>query len=157
METKRFQVYRISIKANKIILAFVVAMSIFSLWGILTILITDKQKLLGVSIPGYLIFLMQSVLGIYLTWRNFKNEKYFVSWDDNEIRYQLPKDKEAVLIKIEDIQSVEKTNREFRITLTNNDIKNFTFNYFYFPTRQTILDYFESVKARVEEMNKTIN
>jgi len=156
METTRFQVYKVSVKANKIILAFLVAMSVFSLWGTLTILISENPKFLDLSISSYLVFLMQSVLGIFLTWKNFKNEKYFVSWDDNEIQYQLPKDKEPVLIRIEDIQAVEKTDRDFMLTLKNNETKNFSFNYFYFPTRQTIFDFFESVKIRVEKGKLTI-
>lgn len=157
METTRFQVYKVSIKANKLILSLVVAMSIFSLWGILTILITDNLRPLGISISSYLIFLMQGVLGVVLVLRNFKNDKYFVSWDDNELSYQLPKDKEPVIIKITDIQSVEKTNQNYKITLNNNVIKNFCFNYFYFPTRQTIFDFFESIKSRVENMSAIKN
>lgn len=150
METTRFQVYKINKTANKIFLVLVALLSVFALWGILTILMSDKEKLLGVSISTYLIFLMQGVLGIVLSLRNFKIEKYFVSWDDSKIQYQLPKDKEPVFIKTEDVQSVEKTNQEFRITLKDNEIKNFSFNYFYFPTRQTIFDYFESLKINVE-------
>jgi len=153
METTRFQVFKVSETANKIILAFSAAMCVFSLWGILTILISDNQRLFGVSITSYIMFLMQSVLGIFLTWKNFKNEKYFVSWDDSEIKYQLPKDKEPVLIRIEDIQAVEKTDRDFKIKLKNNEIRSFSFNYFYFPTRQTIFDFFESLKSRAEIIN----
>ena len=155
METTRFQVYKINKTANKIILVLVVAMSVFALWGVLTILLTDNQKLLDVSISTYLIFLMQGGLGIALTLRNFKIEKYFVSWDDTKIQYQLPKDKEPVFIKIEDVQSVEKTNQEFRITLKDNETKSFSFNYFYFPTRQTIFDYFESLKYFIVKENNT--
>jgi hypothetical protein len=150
METTRFQVYKINKTANKIFLVLVALLSVFALWGILTILMSDKEKNLGVSISTYLIFLMQGVLGIVLTLRNFKIEKYFVSWDDSKIQYQLPKDKEPVFIKIEDVQLVEKTNQEIRITLKDNEIKNFSFNYFYFPTRQTIFDYFESLKINIE-------
>ena len=108
---------------------------------------------MDVSIFTYLIFLMQGGLGIALALKNLKKEKYFVSWDDSKIQYQLPKDKVPVLINIEDIQTVEKTNHEFKIILKDNEIKNFSFNYFYFPIRQTIFDYFESLKCNTDKKN----
>lgn len=121
-------------------------MSIAGLLGILIILISNNPKFLKLEIFSYILLLWQGILGIFLARNNLKNLKYFVSWDDNEIQYLLPKNKEIQIIKIQDIQSVEKTNQEFRIVLKNNEIKNFSFIYFYFPTRQTILDYFETLQ-----------
>lgn len=153
METTRFQVYKISLKSTRKLLILWSIMCVFGLWGILTIWLSENLKLLGVTIASYVLFLMQGFLGIVIALKNFKSIKYFVSWDDNEIQYQLPNNKEPEIIRIEDIQSVEKTNRDFRNTLKNNEIKNFSFNYFYFPTRQTIFEYFELVKSQAENGN----
>jgi hypothetical protein len=146
METTRFQVYKINTKGNKTWLILMVIMSIIGLLGISIILISGDPEFLKLEINSYVFLLMQGVLGFFLARNNLKNEKYFVSWNDNEIQYLLPKNKEPEIIRIADIQSVEKTNCEFRITLKNNEIKNFSFNYFYFPTRQAIFDYFETIK-----------
>lgn len=146
METRRFQVYKTNSKGNRIWLILMLVMSIAGLLGILIILISDNPKFLKLEIFSYILLLWQGILGIFLARNNLKNLKYFVSWDDNEIQYLLPKNKEIQIIKIQDIQSVEKTNQEFRIVLKNNEIKNFSFIYFYFPTRQTILDYFETLQ-----------
>jgi hypothetical protein len=146
METTRFQVYKTNYKANKIILVLFATMSFFAIWGFTTILISENQKLLGISISSYVIFLMQSIPGIVLVLKNLKNDKYFFSWDENEIQYHLPNNKEPVFIKIGDIKSVEKVNQVIKITLTNSEIKNFNFTYFYFPNRQKILDFFESLQ-----------
>jgi hypothetical protein len=150
METKRFKVYKTNSKGNRIWLILMLVMSIVGLLGIIIILISDNPKFLKLEIFSYILLLWQGILGIFLARNNLKNEKYFVSWDDTKIQYQLPKDKEPVLIKIQDVQSVEKTNQEFRITLKDNETKNFSFNYFYFPTRQTIFDYFESLKINID-------
>lgn len=146
METRRFQVYKTNSKGNRIWLILMLVMSIAGLLGILIILISNNPKFLKLEIFSYILLLWQGILGIFLARNNLKNLKYFVSWDDNEIQYLLPKNKEIQIIKIQDIQSVEKTNQEFRIVLKNNEIKNFSFIYFYFPTRQTILDYFETLQ-----------
>lgn len=146
METRRFQVYKTNSKGNRIWLILMLVMSIAGLLGILIILISDNPKFLKLEIFSYILLLWQGILGIFLARNNLKNLKYFVSWDDNEIQYLLPKNKEIQIIKIQDIQSFEKTNQEFRIVLKNNEIKNFSFIYFYFPTRQTILDYFETLQ-----------
>lgn len=146
METRRFQVYKTNSKGNRIWLILMLVMSIAGLLGILIILISNNPKFLKLEIFSYILLFWQGILGIFLARNNLKNLKYFVSWDDNEIQYLLPKNKEIQIIKIQDIQSVEKTNQEFRITLKDNEIKNFSFIYFYFPTRQTILDYFETLQ-----------
>lgn len=146
METRRFQVYKTNSKGNRIWLILMLVMGIAGLLGILIILISDNPKFLKLEIFSYILLLWQGILGIFLARNNLKNLKYFVSWDDNEIQYLLPKNKEIQIIKIQDIQSVEKTNQEFRIVLKNNEIKNFSFIYFYFPTRQTILDFFETLQ-----------
>jgi hypothetical protein len=153
METTRFQVYKINAKGNKTSLILMAIMSIVGLLGILIILFSGNPEFLKLKINSYVLFLLQGLLGIVLVRNTIKNEKYFVSLKDDEIQYLLPKNKELETIRIQDIQSIEKTNRDFRIMLKNNEIKNFSFYYFYFPTRQTIIDYFESLKARVENLS----
>lgn len=145
-ETTQFQVYKTNSKGNIIWLILMLVMSIAGLLGILIILISNNPKFLQLEIFSYILLLWQGILGIFLARNNLKNLKYFVSWDDNEIQYLLLKNKEIQIIKIQDIQSVEKPNQEFRIVLKNNEIKNFSFIYFYYPTRQTILNYFETLQ-----------
>ena len=145
-ETTQFQVYKTNSKGNIIWLILMLVMSIAGLLGILIILISNNPKFLQLEIFSYILLLWQGILGIFLARNNLKNLKYFVSWDDNEIQYLLLKNKEIQIIKIQGIQSVEKPNQEFRIVLKNNEIKNFNFIYFYYPTRQTILNYFETLQ-----------
>src|SRR5690606_30836860 len=123
METRRFQVYKTNSKGNRIWLILMLVMSIAGLLGIFIILISDNPKFLKLEIFSYILLFWQGILGIFLARNNLKNLKYFVSWDDNEIQYLLPKNKEIQIIKIQNIQSVEKTNQEFRITLKDNEIK----------------------------------
>jgi len=153
METTRFQVYKINKKGIKYFFVLCTVIAILGLLGIIVLMLSENPKFLKLEISSYFFLLLQGVVGIVISVKNFNSEKYFFSWDDYEIQYQLPKDKEPVLIRVEDIQSVEKTNRDFRITLKNNEIKNFSFNYFYFPTRQTIFDFFESLKNKAEIIN----
>jgi len=151
METTRIQVYKTSTKRDQKIVIFAgIILSIFCLLAILIILISGNPKFLKFEMPAYILVLIQSISWPVFTIIVSKKEKYFVSWDDNEIQYLIPKNKEIETIKINDIHSIEKTNLEFKISLKNNEIKNFSFYYFFFPKRKEILDFFESLKSQVE-------
>ena len=125
-------------------------MSIVGLLGIIIIIISDNPKFLKLEIFSYILLLWQGILGIFLARNNLKNVKYFVSWDENELHYHLPNNSEPVNIRLTEIRKIEREPQKIRIELKPGEVKYFRFNNFYFPTRQTIFDYFESLKQNVE-------
>jgi hypothetical protein len=149
MEPNTFKLYKISKKQNTIYLVLTITMLIIGIAGFILQTVSDIEFFMG-NTTLYIMFAFQGAIGIFIARNNMKAVEYFVSWDDNEIRYQLPNTKEFESIRIEDIKSIEKASQEIQIKLNNNEIKHFKFVYFYFPKRTTILDYFEALKTQVE-------
>ena len=152
MEPSTFQLYKISKKQNTIYLVLTIIMFVSGIVGVILISFFDIELFYGKT-ALYTMFVFQGGLGIYIARNNFKAADYFVSWDDKEIRYNLPCNKELETIKIDDIKSIDKEPQDIQIKLKNNESKHFKFTYFYFPKRQNILDYFESLKAQVDRKN----
>ncbi len=153
MEPTTFKLYRISKKQNIIYLVLTIIMFVVGIVGFILSSVIDVEFFMSKT-TVYIMFAFQGAFGIFIARNNIKAVEYFVSWDNNEIRYQLPDIKTLETIKIEDIKSVEKAPQEIQIKLNNNEIKHFKFVYFYFPKRTTILDYFESLKTQVVNRNK---
>ena len=57
----------------------------------------------------------------------------------------MPKTNKAEHIKIPEIDSVTIQDSKVRIEMQNSEIKFFNLNYFYFPDRQQIIEYFEKI------------
>ncbi len=149
METKRFQVYKINSKLMKPYLAFCIVMTVCGAIG----LITEtgfNYRILNLQTSVFVVMAMQGAFGVYIVRNNMENIKYFVSWDDKELSYHLPNNSEPVNISFPDIRKIEREPQKIRIELKNNEVKYFSFNYFYFPTRTTILDFFKGLKTRQE-------
>jgi hypothetical protein len=153
MEPNTFKLYKISKKQNVIYLVLTITMLIIGLTGFVIPFVSDIEFFMG-NTSMYIMFAFQGVIGIFIARNNIKAVKYFVSWDDNEISYQLPDNETLETIKIEDIKSIEKAPQEIKIKLNNNEIKHFKFVYFYFPKRTTILNYFELLKTQAENRTK---
>jgi hypothetical protein len=94
----------------------------------------------------------QGAIGVFIARNNLENIKYFVSWDENELNYHLPNNKEPENIRLTDIRKIEREPQKIRIELKTDEVKYFGFNYFYFPTRTTIFDFFETLKIKEENL-----
>jgi hypothetical protein len=104
----------------------------------------------------FVMLAFQGAIGVYIARKNFDNIKYFFSWDENELNYHLPNNSEPINIRLTEIRKIEREPQKIRIELKNGDVKYFGFTYFYFPTRTTILDFFEGIKTRVETEQKQV-
>lgn len=65
------------------------------------------------------IFTIQGILFILLGYSNLKSGKYFIEWDENELRFLLPDTKKVEVIKIDQIQSVRIRLFEIELKLSN--------------------------------------
>lgn len=92
------------------------------------------------------IYTFQGILFMIMGSLSLINKKYFIEWDDSELRFLLPDTKKIESIKFEDIISV--TIRLFEIQLTLDD-------------RTRILDLnnlqFEDLRKIKERFEKIIN
>jgi hypothetical protein len=111
-----------------------------------------KYRIFNLQTSLFVMLIFQGAIGVYIARKNIGNNKYFVSWDENELNYHLPNNKEPENIRLSEIRKIERETQKIRIELKTGEIKYFGFNYFYFPTRTTILDFFEGVKTEVENL-----
>lgn len=150
MDTSYLQVYKVNLIFVKVLLTLSVILILFGLFGILSILFFKNQLIPSLNIWNYVTPLFLGLLYIGIGWNALKSKKYYVSWNDSEISYILPKNKELELIKIQEIISIEKRNHLILIELNNNDKKQFNLNHFYFPERKKIIDLFEEIKQNLK-------
>ena len=150
LETKRFQLYKTnSQKQMRIFLVFCIVMTVLGLAGLISEL-GFNYRIFNLQTSLFVMLIFQGAIGVYIAWKNIDNNKYFVSWDENEINYHLPNNSEPVNIRLSEIRKIEREPQRVRIELKTGEVKYFGFTYFYFPTRTTILDFFERLKVRVE-------
>ncbi len=98
---------------------------------------------------GFLIF--QGIITVFITWNALKSKRYFISWDEDSIRYLLPKDKQSEWIRVYDIQYVSIDKKEVVLSLADNEQKRINLNFFYYPKRSRVLEYFQSLKGNLQE------
>ncbi|MFP4065391.1 MAG: hypothetical protein ACLFS0_07800 [Bacteroidales bacterium] len=94
---------------------------------------------------NYITLAFQGVVAWWVGLNTIRNEKYFVEWDDEVIRWWLPRRKEIETIRIKDILSVEKKDN-LMINLGLKDAqKTFSLKFFFYPERKLIVDKFEAI------------
>lgn len=100
-------------------------------------------------IGNYVALAFQGVVAWGVGLYSIGNEKYFVEWDDEVIRWWLPRRKEIETIRIEDIRSVKKDSKKIIVELENTK-KDFNLNFFFYPERKMIVDKFEDIRQSIE-------
>jgi hypothetical protein len=151
MEPKRFQLYKTnSQKQMRYFLVFSIIMIVLGLAGLISEL-GFNYRIFNLQTNLFVLLALQGAIGVFIARKNFDNIKYFVSWDENELNYHLPNNSEPVNIRLTEIRKIERESQKIRIELKTGEVKYFGFTYFYFPTRTTILDFFEGLKVRVEQ------
>lgn len=94
-------------------------------------------------------FLGLTLYGVLLAGSGLKarhaEKKFFVEWDDESIRWWLPRSKKIQTIKISEIRSIEIEKLLVKIGLDDKQ-KIFSLKFFYYPERNTIQKKFEEIK-----------
>ncbi len=94
---------------------------------------------------NYITLAFQGVVAWWVGLYAIRNEKYFVEWDDEVIRWWLPRRKEIETLRIADIRSV-RTDRNKIVVELENTQKEFNLNFFFYPERKMIADKFEGIR-----------
>lgn len=150
LNRQRFQLYKINPVLMKIYFVFCMVMTFLGLAGLVSELVFNYM-IFNLQTSFFVLLAFNGAFGVYISWKNFDSIKYFVSWDENELNYYLPNMKEPENLRLSEIGKVVRETQKIRIELKTGEVKFFSFTYFYFPVRTTILDFFEGVKVRVEE------
>jgi len=157
MEPKRFQLYKTNSQQQmRFYFVFCIVMTVLGLAGLISEL-GFNYRIFNLQTNLFVLLAFQGAIGVYIARKNFDNIKYFVSWDENELNYHLPSNIEPVNIRLSEIRKIEREPQRIRIELKTGEVKYFGFTYFYFPTRTTILDFFERIKTMVGIELKQVN
>ena len=103
---ERIQVYKINPIINFVTKSFAVLYLVWGVWGLISLYFTPgKKTFLGgqISFFGYII---QGILFFALVYSNLKKGRYFIEWDDKQIRYLLNHDRQVNTIQISEITGV---------------------------------------------------
>lgn len=147
---KRINVYKTSTVFSKF---FIVFGAIFTILGILLLIKALPNGFNTTFSSGdwnSVLFTIQGLLFILMGAGNLSVRKYYIEWDDNELRFLLPDTKKVETIKIIDIVSV--TNRLFEIELELPDkTRTLDLNNLQFEDLRMIKEKFENIKREKNE------
>ena len=121
----------------------------FVLIGIIGLFMSFVLKMSFISLlneASYFVLIFNGTISFWIVWDSMRKAKYFVAWNSREISYLLPKSDKTEVIIIENIKSVVINRSEIIIGLNNGETRHFNLNYFFFPERKTIIDFFEGLK-----------
>jgi hypothetical protein len=96
------------------------------------------------------IFILQGIFFFFVGYSNIRYEKYFIEWDDIELRYLLPPNKVAEIIKISDIRTIEIKFIEIRLQLPEGT-KTLNLENFHFKELKRIKERFEEIKIKMDK------
>jgi len=72
---------------------------------------------------SFLLFFLQGILFVIMGYASLKSKKYFIEWDDKEMRFLLPGSKVVDSVIIDDIKSVNIKLFEIELELNNGPKK----------------------------------
>ena len=94
------------------------------------------------------IYMIQGILFMAMGLSNLLNRKYFIEWDDSEIRFLLPRSKQVEMVRISELSEVEIRLFEIRITLPDKT-RVLDLNNLQFEDLRKIKEKFETIRNRV--------
>jgi hypothetical protein len=118
----RINVFKTSLVFSRF---FIIFGSIFAFLGLLLI-VRAFSKGFNTEFPSgdwnSVIYTAQGLLFIIMGTSNLINRKYFIEWDDNELRFYLPKAANPETIKFADIVTVDIKLFQIQMGLKNRSI-----------------------------------
>lgn len=108
MEPKRFQLYKTNSQQQmRIYLVFCIVMIVLGLAGLISEL-GFNFRIFNLQTSLFVMLIFQGAIGVYIARKNIDNNKYFVSWDEDELSYHLPNNSEPVKIYLSEILKIER-------------------------------------------------
>lgn len=142
---ERIQIYT---RQKKIELFFKIS-GIFSfILGLTGLIISYKEGFKTAIISGNWNFYIFTIQGLFffLWGHSYKrNERFFIEWDDKELKYLLPKNKNIESIILSEIKEISIKLYEIKIKLPENE-KTLSLENVQFKELRRIKDKFENIK-----------
>jgi len=96
------------------------------------------------------IFILQGIIFFFIGYSNIRNQKYFIEWNDLELRYLLPPNKVAETLHLSEIRNIEIKLSEIRLQLPEG-IKSLNLKNFHFNELKRIKEKFEEIKMKTDK------
>lgn len=143
------------IKVNKgFVKFFIISGLLFFVFG-MVFLIYSLLNDFRTDFPGgdwnYIIYTIQGLLFFFIGYSMSKNKKYFIEWDNEELRYLLPKNKFPETIRLAEIQSIEVKLHEIKIVLPKSE-KHLILKDMGFNELKRIKEKFEELKNNTDKI-----
>jgi hypothetical protein len=97
----------------------------------------------------YLLFSFQGLLLLFQANIAIKNRRYFVEWDEQQIRYWLPKTPGIESVSFSDIHSVVINKLSIDMLLKNGETKNMSLKSLFLPQKRKVKERFETFQKNV--------
>ena len=140
------QVFKSKTKYSRLYLGICLGLVVLGVAGLVFSLISQRQLLPLLNHGAYFALIFNGIISFLMVRDSLRKARYFVSWNQHEICYLLPKNKEPEVIRLADVSSVEISQGKVSIGLRSGENKLFKLNYFFFPERKTLIDFFEALK-----------
>ncbi len=92
---------------SKIFVILGMLLLVVGVFGFVKTGLEDMDRLLSSSKLNSIIHCIQGVLFIGLGWYNLKTPKFYIKWNDEELRFVLPPEERLNIIKFSEIESVQ--------------------------------------------------
>lgn len=150
MKPEYIQIYDRNTKSIKVLMALGIILVLLGISALIWYVLKRDFVLYADNFwqVGFLIF--QGGITVFITWNALKSKRYFISWNEDRIRYHLPKNKQPEWIKISEIQSVDIGNTMVTVLLKNQEQKQINLNLFYLPKRSQVISYFQNLRENLE-------
>lgn len=140
-----YQLGKKAIKNPKRWIFILSCVAIAGLIGLVLSLCFDFKMIPVINDSVYFVLLFNSIGLIMGIKSRQKLSEYFFSWNDKELKYCLPGDKNATIISFLDIKSVTITSDVATVTLKSGESKQLNLNVFYHPQRGQIIDFLKTL------------
>lgn len=140
------QVFKSKSRFSKLYLKICIGFMLIGIMGLCMSFLLELPFIPFLNEAGYFVLLFNGLISYWIVWDSMKKEKYFIAWNRTEINYLLPKTDTTETIVIESIKTVILNPDEVTIGLKNGETKRINLNYFFFPERKTIIDFFEGMQ-----------
>lgn len=140
--SKQFVIQRTTEKQTRFLIIIAIAQITIASGGFIYSMIMGTSSFTGM----FFAFLFNGVAMLWNAIHNKKMAPYFISWDNEQLKFLLPKSKEETTISLSSIDNVSISEKYVTLTLQNGEQHKVNYSPFYFPERQEIIDYFKAMQ-----------
>jgi hypothetical protein len=138
---ERVKVYKVNRGFSKFLIAFGTTLLIIGIFLAVKFIAGDSK------IDWVLfLFILQGVLFIFLGYSRLKSERYFIEWDETQLRYLLPDSRSVEAIRFSEIRNVRIDLFEIHLILEASEMT-IKLDNLQFKQIQTLKQMFETIKV----------